>query len=283
MRRLAFVLLGVAEAAQLQFTQLVQRKRENAIMPRSWRRKSDTPVTRALLYANAIAYVALFQRSGAFRALAKNDRMIKSSRLQSYRLLSSCFLHANLPHLMINCYSLNNLGTTVEPYFGSRRTAVVYASAGLAGNLLSLRTGNSPLSVGASGCIFGLLGAWASFLYANSEFFAARGVNINSSLRSLGESCVLNAFIGLQPGSMIDNAGHLGGLVGGAAAAYVIGPRLRRSATGMLVDEPIVRLPGGSGGQRRRKATSRRRRVVPSSVRSVARWTAGDAKRRARV
>ena len=86
-RSLSFVLLGVAEAAQQ--TQLVQRKRENAIMPRSWRRKSDTPVTRALLYANAIAYVALFQRSGAFRALAKNDRMIKSSRLQSYRLLSS--------------------------------------------------------------------------------------------------------------------------------------------------------------------------------------------------
>ena len=134
-RSLPFVLLGVAEAAQQ--TQLVQRKRENAIMPRSWRRKSDTPVTRALLYANAIAYVALFQRSGAFRALAKNDRMIKSSRLQSYRLLSSCFLHANLPHLMINCYSLNNLGTTVEPYFGSRRTAVVYASAGLAGAALA--------------------------------------------------------------------------------------------------------------------------------------------------
>ena len=197
------------------------------------------------LYHN-VAFVFLSQRGGLFRALAKDDMMIRRSRMQSYRLASSCFLHANLPHLMINCYSLNGLGHTVEPWFGSRRTATIYAAAGIAGNVLSLRLGTSPLSVGASGCIFGLLGAWAAFLQANQAFFAARGVNVEASLRSLSQTVMLNVMIGLSPGSMIDNAGHVGGLMGGAAAAYLIGPRLKRNSYGLLMDEPWVRLPGGS-------------------------------------
>lgn len=229
----------------------------SSLAPRVYRRQRKTPVTRALLYANGIAFVALFNRNGVFKALAKNDLMIRRSNAQSYRLLTACFLHANLPHLLVNCYSLNALGNNVEPWFGSRRTGVVYASAGLAGNLLSLRTGTAPVSVGASGCIFGLLGAWTVFLCSNYDFFAASGVDVRSSLRSLAETCVLNVFIGMRAGSMIDHAGHLGGLVGGAAATYVIGPRLRRSVAGFIVDEPLVRLPGADGTARRRRKLGR--------------------------
>lgn len=145
----------------------------------------------------------------------------------------------------------------------------MYAAAGIAGNVFSLRTRSAPLSVGASGCIFGLLGAFAVFLKTNDDFFAARGVNVRGSLTSVLESCALNAFIGLRPGSMVDNAGHLGGLVGGAAAAYLIGPRLRRTPAGRIVDEPIIRLPGANGPAQQRTAVGatarrgrRRRRVL---------------------
>lgn len=168
-------------------------------------RQQSTPVTNFLLVANGVAFVALARRSTAFRALAKDDAMIRSNLAQSYRLVSSCFLHANVAHLLVNAYSLNTLGHAVEPWFGSRRAATVYATAGLAGNLLSLRTRAAPISVGASGCIFGLLGAWAVFLHSNRAFFSARGVDVGESLTRVLESCALNALFGLRPGSMIDN------------------------------------------------------------------------------
>ena len=238
-----------------------QRPRSTAVVPAArsqalapFRTQRDTPVTSFLLVANAAAFLALARSPKTFRSLAKDDTMI--ARGQSYRLLSSCFLHANLPHLMFNCNSLNALGKSVEPWFGSQRTAVVYASAGVAGNLLSLRLRTAPLSVGASGCIFGLLGAWYVFLQENSAYFRSRGMDVSRITRSLLESCAFTAFIGFAPGSMIDNMGHLGGALGGAAAAYAVGPRMRRSAFGYAVDEPRVRLP---------EAKRKRRRALRSS------------------
>ena len=71
--------------------------------------------------------------------------------------------------------------------------------------------------------------------------------------------CALNAAFGLSPGSNIDNLGHLGGFLGGAAAGVIFGPRLRRLPyTGglLLVDEPLVRLPWDDKGRRRRRALS---------------------------
>lgn len=224
----------------------------------------EKPVTQWVLYANAATFVVLYRQGGLFRALAKNDAMIRRGGLQSYRLLSACFLHANLPHLLVNSNSLNALGSSVEPWFGSRRTAYIYAAAGLSGNYFSFRTGMALTSVGASTSIFGLLGAWAVFLQTNREFFARGGVNVGRSLRSLMESCVLTAAIGMAPGSMIDNAGHLGGLLGGAAAAYAIGPRLRRTPYGFTVDEPLVRLPGRDAKQL--PSTSWRKALVPGAM-----------------
>ena len=270
---LALLALGVGAShsseprAPRSSTVVVERARSHhvasAASPRHvvpYQRQRQTPVTNFLLCANGAAFVALFRRDAVFRALAKNDLMIRRSTVQSYRLVSSCFLHANVAHLLVNCNSLNALGRCVEPWFGSRRTATVYGAAGLAGNLLSLRLATAPLSVGASGCIFGLLGAWAVFLQTNREFFAARGFDVGGSLRSMLESCAFTAAIGLAPGSMIDNAGHLGGLLGGAAAAFVVGPRLRRTAYGFVVDEPRVLLPGS--GKRARASSTK----VPSGL-----------------
>ena len=82
---------------------------------------------------------------------------------------------------------------------------------------------------------------------------------------------------------MIDNFGHLGGLMGGAAAAYVVGPRLRRTPHGLVVDEPLVRLPataatrtamptaGAARPRRRRRQRDARRRLAGASSASPAR------------
>jgi len=211
------------------------------------------PVTRALLIGNGAAFLVTMQRRGIFDLLAKNDMLLRRGPAQSYRLVTACFLHASIPHILVNSMSLNNLGPSVEQWFGAERFVCTYLVSGVAGNMLSYGVGRSPLSVGASGAIFGLLGAWGVFLKRNEGVFNP-GV-VQASLSGLVQTCALNAAMGMQARS-IDNMGHLGGLLGGAACSYLFGPRLLANPyTGTIVDKPLLQLPGsgrrGSGGGRR--------------------------------
>jgi uridine nucleosidase len=209
------------------------------------------PVTRALLIGNGAAFLVTTQRRGVFDMLAKNDMLLRSGPPQYYRLVTACFLHASIPHILVNSMSLNNLGPAVEQWFGAERFVCTYLVSGVAGNMLSYGVGRSPLSVGASGAIFGLLGAWGVFLKRNEGVFNP-GV-VQASLSGLVQTCALNAAMGMQARS-IDNMGHLGGLLGGAACSFLFGPRLVANPyTGAIVDKPLLQLPGSGRRPRRRQ------------------------------
>ena len=198
-------------------------------------------------------------RRGIFDLLAKNDIMLRRGLPQSYRLVTACFLHASFPHILVNSMSLNNLGPLVEQWFGAERFVCTYLVSGVAGNMLSYRVGRSPLSVGASGAIFGLLGAWGVFLKRNEGVFSP-GV-VQASLTGVVQTCALNAVMGMQASS-IDNMGHLGGLLGGAACSFLFGPRLLANPyTGTVVDRPLLQLPGSGSGRRGRYGSGRGRRA----------------------
>merc|ERR1712129_430165 len=67
---------------------------------------------------------------------------------------------------------------------------------------------------------------------------------VQASLTGLVQTCALNAAMGMQARS-IDNMGHLGGLLGGAACSFLFGPRLLANPyTGTIVDKPLLQLPG---------------------------------------
>jgi membrane associated rhomboid family serine protease len=208
-------------------------------------------VTDALLLANVATFLASRNQERLVYALAKSNAGLANGQL--YRLITGCLLHANPGHLLVNCLSLSNIGPTVEHFFGSQRYALVYTAAGISGNMLSWAMGRAPLSVGASGAIFGLMGGWGVFLATNKAVLERRGFRgIENSLDSLIQVSALNIALGLVPGSHLDNFGHIGGLLGGAACASLIGPRLRDLRTfggrsGGLVDEPIIRLPQRKG------------------------------------
>ena len=78
-----------------------------------------------------------------------------------YRILTVALLHGGLLHLGFNLYSLHLLGTPVEAFFGKGRYLTIFISSLIAASFASL-TFNSPYvySIGASGAIFGLFGAW---------------------------------------------------------------------------------------------------------------------------
>ena len=139
---------------------------------------------------------------------------------EPWRLITSMFLHAGWLHLGINCYALYMLGRFGEQLFGSGRLWTIYLVAGVAGSVASALFGDAArLSVGASGAIFGLLGAvlvGMNRMRGHVPEHWRKQVTYNL-LIILG----LNLFIGFKM-EQVDNSAHMGGLVGGTLATLLL-------------------------------------------------------------
>lgn len=147
-----------------------------------------------------------------------------------WRLITPIFLHGNVAHLGSNALGLFIFGTRVESLFGHRRFLVIYLLSGIAGVVASFIFSEQP-SLGASGAIFGLLGAFTVYFFNNRSKFGDRG---NAYLRDMLVLIGIQLFVSFRPG--IDLWGHVGGLIGGAAVSLFIAPQWRvdlNTATGM--------------------------------------------------
>jgi rhomboid protease GluP len=143
---------------------------------------------------------------------AKVNKLIAAG--QYWRLVSPIFLHVNLLHLLVNCYSLYILGNVVERIYGHSKYVAIYFMAGIFGSIASFIF-SIQNAVGASGAIFGLFGALVYYGVEEPKIFK----------KYFGSSVVatiaINIFITFSiPG--IDYFAHLGGLVGGFLTAYAI-------------------------------------------------------------
>jgi membrane associated rhomboid family serine protease len=139
-----------------------------------------------------------------------------------WQLLTAMFAHGSLDHLAMNMVSLWWLGTLLERMQGTVRFALVYFISGIAGNLAFVLFG-SGFAVGASGAIFGLLGAVAVFLFHHREQPFA-----NAMLKGLGAMSAINIVNSFMPGIAME--AHFGGLVAGAlveAAILLVGRVLK--------------------------------------------------------
>ncbi len=153
-----------------------------------------------------------------------------------WRFITPMFLHAGLLHLGFNSYFLYIVGPQIEGAFGTLRFALVYFIAGLAGSLGSYALAGNPAipSIGASGALFGILGAAIPFLLLNRDVLPGTSRRLRSILQIIG----LNLFIGFLPGLNIDNWGHIGGLLGGLAVAFFVSPRYIKKAS--MEKNPLV-------------------------------------------
>lgn len=134
-----------------------------------------------------------------------------------YRIITSAFLHASMLHLLCNMYCLYVIGSQLESFFGKMKFFVIYMVSAIAGNLMSMIF-TSGASVGASGAIFGLFGA---MLYFGYHYRVYLGNVMKSQLIPL---IIMNLLLGFFI-SGIDNAAHIGGLIGGTLATIALGVR----------------------------------------------------------
>jgi len=144
-------------------------------------------------------------------------------RGEYYRLFTCMFLHANLLHLIFNMYALYIIGTQIENFFNKYKFLFIYILSGIIGGLLSMIFTKS-WSVGASGAIFGLLG---SMLYFGYHYRMYLGTVIKSQIIPI---IIINLIIGFSS-TGIDNAAHIGGLIGGVVSSMMVGVKEKDDKT----------------------------------------------------
>jgi len=139
-----------------------------------------------------------------------------------WRFITPIFIHIGLFHLLMNSLALYFIGMAVEKMYGSWRFLVIYLFSGIIGSLASFVFSPS-ISAGASGSIFGLFGALLLLGVLKPSLF----------LRTIGPNILIVIAINLAIGFTIpnvDNAGHIGGLIGGFVAALMVQlPKMSKS------------------------------------------------------
>lgn len=203
---------------------------------RELRARAAPVVTQALVAANVVIFVLTLVGGGNL-SRAGGDPIVDYGLVglalgreglvgvdagEWYRLVTGGFLHSGLLHLGFNMYLLWLLGSQLEPALGRIRFGVLYATSLLAGSFGVLLVDPTALTVGASGAVFGLMGAMV---------VAQRAVGIDPWRSGIGSLVVLNVIITFAIPN-ISIGGHIGGLVGGLAAGWLLIELPRLLSTG---------------------------------------------------
>lgn len=178
------------------------------------------PVVLALIALNVAVFVLDLGNADVTRRFADNALLVAQEG-EYYRMVTAAFLHAGLLHLGFNMFGLYLFGSQVEQALGPPRFIALYLLAAVGGSACSHYFGPPvTFGVGASGAVFGVLGAY---------YVIARNRGLDAS--QVGALIVVNLFLGAVV-PQIDNAAHAGGLVTGAAlgAAFEWAARLRGGA-----------------------------------------------------
>uniref|UniRef100_A0ACD5U5I5 Uncharacterized protein n=1 Tax=Avena sativa TaxID=4498 RepID=A0ACD5U5I5_AVESA len=135
---------------------------------------------------------------------------------EGWRLFACIWMHAGVVHLLANMLSLVLVGLRLEQQFGFVRVGVIYLASGVGGSVLSSLFIRDNISVGASGALFGLLGAMLSELFTNWTIYT----NKAAALVTLLLVIVINLAIGMLP--HVDNFAHIGGFLTGFLLGFVL-------------------------------------------------------------
>jgi membrane associated rhomboid family serine protease len=191
-------------------------------------RRASATATQALLAAN-LAVFGLMALTGMnlldpdsqslIRWGARVNELIAQG--QWWRVATPMFVHVGLLHLAFNMWALKNLGDFVERLYGFWRFLLIYFAAGLIGDVASMLYRPDSMAAGASGAIFGIMGALAAFIFRRRQVIPRPILgNIRNTVFSLiGYNLV---FTWIVP--QIDGSAHVGGLIGGFVLGWLLAP-----------------------------------------------------------
>jgi len=187
---------------------------------------SQITVACVFLYVLALLLqpMAIFQSRGIFDLLGPDMRALDKlgmtgtyavSQGRWWTIVTAIYLHGSLLHILFNMLWIRQLGHTVLELFGSARTFLIFTIAGAAGFVISNLVG-IPFTVGASGSIFGLLGALVYYGRKRGGYFGM------AVYRQVGTWAIVLFLFGFFM-STVNNFAHAGGFIGGYLAAMLLG------------------------------------------------------------
>ncbi len=193
----------------------VKTEEKNKLYEKTFKKKKIV-VTYALIIINVIVFILSYML-GIIDVNMFSMNLAALRAGEFWRVITSSFFHGGYLHLFCNMYSLYILGTQLETFMGKAKFLVVYFLSAIVASLVSgVLNGVSVASIGASGAIFGLMGA---MLYFGYHFRLYLGSFVKNQILPI---IILNLFIGFSM-SYIDNFAHIGGLVGGFFASMIVG------------------------------------------------------------
>jgi membrane associated rhomboid family serine protease len=178
-------------------------------------------VTYTLIAVNVLAFVGtLVSGASVGGSIGGANSLLEKAALNGpkvadgewYRIITSGFMHYGFLHLLFNMYALYILGSLLEPVVGRLRFALIYFISLIAGSVGALILDPNALTAGASGAVFGLMGA---------TVLVGRHRGIDPWQSGIVIWLGLNLAITFTVSS-ISVGGHIGGLIGGAVAGWVL-------------------------------------------------------------
>lgn len=190
-------------------------------------RKHKPTVTIGLILLNVLLFLEMYlvgNGSEDVYTLVNFGANVRSLIIEGewYRLITSAFLHIGIFHLLCNMYCLYIVGSQIENFYGKVKFLIIYLFSALCGGLLSMITSSS-VSAGASGAIFGLFGA---LLYFGFHYRVYLGSVMKSQVIPL---IIFNLMLGFFING-VDNAAHIGGLIGGTLMSVAVGVKYKSSS-----------------------------------------------------
>lgn len=187
------------------------------------RRSALTPAVGIIMGVTAtVSLIALFSSAVLDAGSLASDQVASG---EWYRIFTSVLLHGSILHLLFNMYALYLFGPGLEAGVGPVPFVLLYAAAGLAGGAAFLSAEPGVSAVGASGAVFGVLGAWLAESLASRH--TLRG---QANLRQFGILLLINLVFGFSVPGIAWQA-HLGGLAAGFVIAWAWTQRRRQAAT----------------------------------------------------
>lgn len=189
------------------------------------KKEQKARITIALIAANVMVFIILMilGKTEDTMFILEHGAMYEPyviQRHEYYRLVTSMFLHFGINHLMNNMVMLGALGWNLEIETGKIRFLLIYFFSGIGGNICSLLInqyqGTAVVSAGASGAVFGLMGALVC------AAIQRRGSVGRLNKRGLIFMILLSLFLGATGGG-VDNAAHIGGLICGFFVQAILG------------------------------------------------------------
>ena len=182
------------------------------------------PVTAGLIMVNLFVFLIVDFTGGS----ENTTHMLKCGAMYApyvtekgeiYRLFTSMFLHFGMPHLANNMLVLFVLGQRLEPIVGRVKYLLLYLLAGFGGNMISMCVGlgknELSVSAGASGAVFGVMGAMLYVVLRN------KGRIADLSTKKMLIMAAFSLYFGFTS-TGVDNAAHVGGLICGFLAAVLL-------------------------------------------------------------